>query len=102
MEFPPRSYNSSEAKSRAKIISQTFSLKKKKKSSILCQKQRRGLSAKSTRGRKREIECLDDVSVHGTAGTKQPQIPQIPSQLSFISLTLLISSPKRFSATGFL
>lgn len=100
MEFPPRSYNSSEAKSRAKIISQTFSLKKK--SSILCQKQRRGLSAKATRGRKREIECLDDVSVRGTAGTKQPQIPQIPSQLSFISLTLLISSPKRFSATGFL
>lgn len=31
IKFPPRSNNSSEAKSRAKIISQNFSLKKKKK-----------------------------------------------------------------------
>lgn len=50
MKFPLRSYNSSEAKSRAKIIFQTFPLKK----NVLfyVESKKREISAKSTRGGK--------------------------------------------------
>lgn len=76
MEFLPRSYNSSEVNSRAKIISQIF---KKKTSFYVKSKGESYLQHLLRKGEGRWL-LSEDVLVQGTAGTKinQLRIPQFP------------------------